>query len=281
MRKHLNVKAASLLLLLSAESSAQFFESMLKLNPFTNIGNNTVASFTGYNLLFHAGGIAATYGIIKSDLDYNLHNYFYKNESKYNAYSVPAVYIGYFSPLLLGGGMYITGLASDNTKTAAAGCAVLQASLLAISEMSILKAITGRQNPDAMVYTKSTDKSSNFRFGFMRNGIHWGWPSGHMMVSTAMVSSLTSFYSENKILTFISWASWAYMFAGVSVHEGNTMHWFSDIVTGSLMGFAIGNTVGKNFRLYYLNSKQSVVQGFQINPVVGYQFAGLKLEANW
>jgi hypothetical protein len=270
-----------LLFLLPFKASAQFTDPMKHLNPFTSIGNNAITCFTDYNLLFHAGGAVATYSIIKSDLDYDLHNYFFKNKNKFNAYSLPAVYIGYLSPLLLGGGMYISGLAFDNTKTATAGCAVLQASLLAFTEMTVLKAITGRQNPDAKTYTKETDKSSSFRFGFLRNGIHYGWPSGHMMVSTAMVSCLSSFYSDNKLLIEISWVAWVYMLTGVTVHDGNTMHWFSDIVAGSMMGYAIGNTVGKSFRLYYHNSKLPGVPVFQINPVVGYQFAGLKFETSW
>jgi hypothetical protein len=253
-----------------------------KITPFSNLGRNTLSSFTGYNALLHFGGVAATYGIIKSGMDYKIHNYFSQNREFYYTASTPAVYIGYTVPVCLGVGLYATGLINDNSKTAAAGCAVLQASLIAFSENCVLKAFTGRPNPDSYEYSVSTDRSDVFRFGFMRGGIHYGWPSGHMAVTTAVVSSLSSFYFDNKLLQAISWASWTYMFFGVLSHDGNTMHWTSDIVAGSMMGYAIGNTVGKNFREIYNgqigNTKELTIN---VQPKFSTSYAGILLNCNF
>lgn len=245
------------------------------ITPFTDIGHNALGSVSGYNFLYQAGSIGASAIIIKSGLDYKVHNYFSENKSNYNSSSIPAVYIGYTVPAGLGGFLYFSGLYNNNPKSAAAGCAVLQASLLAWAETSLLKAFTGRQNPDDFVYTKENDKSQTFRPGIMRNGIHYGWPSGHLAVTTAVVSSLTNFYFDNTIIKVTSWSMWAYMLYGVTVHDGNTMHWFSDVVTGSMMGYAIGSTVGKNFRKLYNNTIGVQETGYFIAPQINYNYLGL------
>ena len=239
-----------------------------EITPFSNLGKDAMRSVSGYNSLFHIGGIAATYVLIKSNIDYNVHNYFSQNIHIYDAPSIPAVYIGYTFPVILGIGMYSTGLLKNNPKTTAAGCAVLQASLLAFSENCILKAFTGRPNPDNFVYTKESNRSNIFKFGFLRNGVHYGWPSGHLEVTTAVVSSLSYFYFENKIIKATAWAAWSYMFLGVIAHEGNTMHWFSDAVAGSIMGFAIGSTVGKSFRRLYNNMENNKANSYYLQPQI-------------
>jgi len=248
-----------------------------EITPFSNLGTNAIHSFTGRNLFWQIGGVAASYGIIKTKTDYNVHNYFSENAEKYNTFSLPAVYIGYTVPVALGGGMYIYGLFSDNPKPAAAGSAVLQSAFLAWAETSVLKIFTGRQNPDNFIYTKDNDASETFRFGLMRNGIHYGWPSGHLAVCTAVISSLTTFYADNKFVKLASWVSWGYMFLGVVSHEGNTMHWFSDVVTGSMMGVAIGTTVGRKFGELYSNTPNNTKIGVVLTPFIHGQIVGVNM----
>lgn len=251
---------------------------MREVNPFTHLAANALNSITGYNMLLHIGGAASTYVVVNTDIDRKVHNYFFKNMGKYNVYSVPAVYIGYLAPITIGSSMYLAGLYNDNLKNACVGSVILQSSLLGLIESSALKAFTGRQNPDSWVYNKNNDKSSNFRFGFLRNGIHYGWPSGHMCTSTAVVSGLTAFYLDNRFVRNSVWVVWAYMFLGVTVHEGNTMHWFSDIIAGSMMGYAIGNTVGKEYRKLYDGNKIESATRILINPVVSINYTGLQVK---
>lgn len=273
---------SALLTIFNGTISSQVENWKHKITPFSNLGKNTLKSFTGNNALLHLGGIVATYGIIKSDVDYNIHNYFSANRDLYYTASTPAVYIGYTVPVCLGIGLYSFGYFKDKPKIAAAGCAVLQASLVAFSENCILKTFTGRPNPDPYIYTKLTDQSDVFKFGFMRGGVHYGWPSGHMAVTTAVVSSLSSFYFDNRTIKIVSWATWGYMFFGVLSHDGNTMHWSSDIVGGCMMGFAIGNTIGQNFRELYngttANKKQVTLN---VQPKVNNRFAGINLSCKF
>ncbi len=246
------------------------------ITPFSNIWGNTMDSFTGYNFLFHAGGAASTVLIIKSDTDYNVHNYFAEREDKINPYTVPAVYIGYVGPLAMGLGLYAAGYTGDDRETLAAGCAVLQASFLAWSYSTVLKTFTGRPGPDQGVYTKESDRSGEFEWGFMRNGIHYGWPSGHMSVSTAVISSMVYFYDDSVMVKVMGGIVWSYMAFGVTAHEGNTMHWLSDAAAGSLMGFAIGSTVGRNFRNRLVDGAENQKNGeVSFSPLISRDVTGL------
>ncbi len=248
---------------------------------FSDILRNTGESFWGYNLLFHAGGVASTYLIIESGADYRVHNYFARNKKTYNAASLPAVYIGYIAPLALGGTIYSIGLFGDDQKSLEAGSAVLQAGLITLCYTSILKAFTGRPNPDPGVYTKGNDRSGEFRWGFMRGGIHYGWPSGHMAVSTAVISSMIYFYEESVLVKILGGIMWLYMAFGVLAHEGNTMHWCSDVVAGSLMGFAIGSTVGRSFRSRWMNRRGVQIGGIGISPIISANRIGMVAEASF
>ena len=111
----------------------------------------------------------------------------------------------------------------------------------------MLKAITGRPNPKNENFNNAS-YSKKFNFGFMKSGAHYGWPSGHLMVNTAAVTSMMSYYKDDVLVNTLGLSYLTYLTASVISHEKSTMHWASDIVTGTLMGYAIGSSVGKYFR---------------------------------
>jgi membrane-associated phospholipid phosphatase len=234
-----------ILILLLFSCSYCFAQNTDQLNPFSDIGENSLKSFSGTNLIFHGTGIASTYILINSGLDYKIHNYFVQNG--YSPFFDPAVGIGYLMPVVLGGGLYLYGELDNKSKETAAGSAVVQAGLISVAYSTLLKAFTGRSNPHSGSY-ENNNASKEFQFGFMRGGIHYGWPSGHLCTNTAIVSSLIFFYKESTTIKIAGCLYLGYIFFGVIAHENNTMHWFSDTVAGFLMGYAIGSTVGKNFR---------------------------------
>ncbi len=234
---------------------SQFIESKLtltdiqspNLNLFGNLGNNIVNSFKGGNLYLQVAGIASTVLIVTTNTDYHVHKFFYEHEG-FGEAAMPVIRAGMFIPFVTGGSLYAYGKLGKDDRAVAASFAVLQSSLIAFLYNSLLKAVTGRPNPDWQHNSDMKALSKTFRFGFMRGGIFWGWPSGHTSSTMAVVSALTSFYSEKTWLKVAGYSLVAYMMYGVSsLHRGG-MHWFSDAVAAAFMSYAIGSTVGKYYR---------------------------------
>jgi hypothetical protein len=246
-------------------------ESSYSVNPFSDIGKNALDCFTKTNSIYHLAGLTSTYIIIGTGIDYKVHNYFVKN-TQFEPYSVPAVYAGYVFPILLGGGLLAYGELKNSSREKTAASAVIQASLISLVYSSALKFITGRPNPEPQEYGDKSS-SSTFRFGLNRGGMHFGWPSGHMMVNTAAVTSLLCFYKNNTELDILGSLYLGYLFYSVISHEKNTMHWFSDAITGTLMGYVIGSTIGKNFRGNFDDFKDKI--GCELK--IFNQFTGISI----
>ncbi len=214
---------------------------------FGNLGNNIINSFKGDNLYLHLAGVASTLLIVSTSTDYYVHKFFYDHE-EYGEAALPIIRAGMFIPFVTGGSLYAYGKFGKDDRAVAASFAVLQSSLVAFLYNSLLKAVTGRPNPDWQHHTDMKELSKTFRFGFMRGGIFWGWPSGHTSSAMAVVSALTTFYSEKTWLKIAGYSVVAYMMYGVtSLHRGG-MHWFSDAVAAAFLSYAIGSTIGKYYR---------------------------------
>ena len=124
--------------------------------------------------------------------------------------------------------------------------------------------------------------SRTFRFGFLRGGLHYGFPSGHLAVNTAAVTSLMAFYPGSAALKILGGVYLAYLVFGVSAHEGATMHWFSDVVAGTLMGLAIGSTVGRTYRQLYDDSVNNTDEGgIKFTPTLSPRCAGISLSVTF
>ncbi len=211
------------------------------------IGKNTISSFTGYNSLLHLSAFGATWGIIESDIDYKTQDFFSKRPGLSYAF-LPVAITGAIGPLALGIPLYIRGHNNSNSKLMGAGSAVLQSTIISFSYISLLKAITGRPHPDTEKYSDIKSLSREFDFGFGKKGIFWGWPSGHTGVTSAVLSSMMSYYPDKKWIQYGSITMILYTAIGVSGVNKGQMHWLSDGVAGMLTGYAIGTSVGKYFR---------------------------------
>lgn len=244
------------------------WKSIKFINPCTEIGGTIRTSFSGTNLLFHLGGLVASGAIIYSGTDYKVHNYFRENDG-FDKFSVPGVYLGYIVPVVLGAGLWAEGLYNHSSGKYLAGCAVLQATVIAVSYSTVLKAITGRPNPKNEKF-ENDSYSKEFNFGFLKRGAHYGWPSGHLLVNIAAVTSCMSYYKNNALVNTLGVTYLGYLTASVISHEKSTMHWTSDVVTGTLMGCAIGSSVGKFFRSKsgMTDMKLSEKTSFDISPNV-------------
>jgi len=213
----------------------------------TGIGENTVGSFTGWNALYHVAGAGATWGIIDIGADYRVHTYF-RGKPTLQYFFLPVGVTGSLGPLAVGGYLYFKGKGETDTETLGAGCAVLQANMITFTYISLLKAATGRPNPDPEKYGDMREASRTFRWGFGRGGIFWGWPSGHTGATMTTISALTAYYPGNIRLKVAGYSFVAYTMVGVCAIGNGSMHWASDAVAGALMGYAIGSSVGRGFK---------------------------------
>ncbi len=222
--------------------------------PWTGLDRNALAIFAESNAILHLSAVAGTVLIVESGLDTQVHNFFARNPF-FDKFSRPGVSFGSNLPIYLGAGLLGSGLIGGSSRLVSAGGAVLQASLLALCYTTGLKALTGRPGPAPVIYDDN-EASQTFHFGFLRGGVFHGWPSGHMLANTAAITSLLSFYRESTWLKVAGGAYLGYLWLSVLSHHGSAMHWFSDTVAGVLMGYAIGSTVGRDFRERWENKRE-------------------------
>ena len=259
---------------LSAFAQADSF----KVSPFTNLGSNIRHSFAGWNSLFHLGAVGATAGLIKSGTDCDVQQYFNSHEDL-SAIFFPVAMTGGLVPIGTSIGLYARGRISRNGEILGAGCALVQANALSFVKVSLLKAVTGRPYPDYWRCEDMDSLSRVFRWGFMRGGIFWGWPSGHANATMTTVSCLTNYYPDKLWLKIGGYAFAAYTMAGVAAVKNGNMHWFSDGLAGAMMGYAVGSTVGRSFRQCMdRGKKDNPRSGLKIMPVFSGDYCGVALE---
>lgn len=151
----------------------------------------------------------------------------------------PAVIAGQAVPMILPLFLLLLGIALENAKTTRAAWALGQAAFIGWFTSSCYKALTGR---DPLPHGIGNDTSQVFRFGLLRHGIFWGWPSSHTAVAFAMAVTVLTLFPRKRWLGAAAILYAIYIGVGVSI----TIHWFSDFAAGVLIGTAIGATVGKS-----------------------------------
>ena len=209
------------------------------LNRFlSTLPHNIIGTFKGWKITVHIVAAVLTLILITSGFDWL---YFQSTRGpELRLWMFPAVIIGQRVPMVLPLLLLLTGILLEHAKTIRIACAIGQAALIGWFISSCYKAVTGR---DALPHTVRTDTSHIFRFGFLRHGIFWGWPSSHTAVAFAMAVTLFILLPRKKWLGTAAIIYALYIGVGVSM----TIHWFSDFAAGVLIGTAIGLTVGKRF----------------------------------
>ncbi len=245
-------------------------------NLFGNFGNNILDSFKGNNLYLHLAGIALTSILVTQNVDYKVEHFFNQNPI-YGQWARPILVTGQLLPFIVGGGLYAYGKLDRNDEFVGASFAVLQASLIEFLYNSTLKAITGRPGPDWRHHSDMESLSKTFRFGFLRGGIFWGWPSGHTSATMAVVSALTNYYPNVTWLKIVGYTWVAYTIFGVSSVNRGGMHWFSDAIAAALMSYAVGSTVGKYYRSVYNNAASANTNSQRVNVMPEVNPIGINL----
>lgn len=220
----------------------------------------------GWPLAFHAVGGGATYLLSTNDVDLQVARFAARqNELAYGIAFTPGMMMGAFFPVLVPGYMYFI---SDDKALNNTGAVAAQATAVAFLYNNILKAVSGREHPDA---EKNSGKMSrDFKWGFFRRGVFYGWPSGHSMTNAALAMSIASYNRDNPFVVAGCGMYASYIATSMVLGAKGEAHWFSDAVAGVLMGASFGWYIGGTF----YNEKRSQVAFL---PLVYDDYKGVML----
>lgn len=203
---------------------------------------NTIQCFRGRNLLWQLLAIVLTWIIVTSDFDW-----YYFTSTRIpglRAWLFPAVRLGMLLPVLVPLALLAIGALKKAPQIRNTAFALGQAAFLGLAISSFYKAFTGRIHPPrTLVHGPLIDTSHGFRFGLLRGGMFWGWPSSHTTVAFAMAVALWQLYPGNRPLRYAAVFYACYVGIGVSI----SIHWFSEFVAGAIIGSVIGAAVGGSF----------------------------------
>lgn len=216
------------------------------LNLFYKMPQNLGGAFRGNAIFWQLLAFALTSVCVVTGFDW--YYYVHLHDSAIAKILFPAVGIGFLVPILLPVILMLLGAIRKNSSTLLAGYATAQASFLGWLFSAAYKSLTGRSGPPGEAFSsfsidKVQDISHVFKFGFLRGGIFWGWPSSHTMTSFSLSFALVALFPNNKSIRYIAIAYALYIGLGVSM----SIHWFSDFAAGAIFGTLVGLSVGKSF----------------------------------
>jgi membrane-associated phospholipid phosphatase len=214
---------------------------------FYNLPKNIARCFWGYNLFWHLLAIILTYIIVISNFDWL---YFtFPKASFLRSFVSPAVRLGGLLPIIVPFELYVIGTIGKDSRTVNTAYALGQAAIIGLVVAAFYKAFTGRVHPPRLNMQNAIDISREFRFGFLRGGMFWGWPSSHTTIAFAMAVTLLMLYPKNRFVKYLAILYAFYIGFGVSIR----IHWFSEVVAGAIIGTVIGVTVGRSFAVSSAN----------------------------
>jgi membrane-associated phospholipid phosphatase len=211
----------------------------LRMKQFlVTIPGNFIGCFKGWRFVWHLVAIVLTAILVLSGFDWQY--YLATRHPELRFWMWPAVGIGGLLPIALPLILFAFGIIAKNGRAILAGWAVGQAELLGAFVAAAYKAFTGRVHP---AHSVGADISHVFRFGFLRGGVFWGWPSSHATIAFAMAVTVFTLCPKQRWLGWVAILYAFYVGIGVSL----TIHWFSDFVAGAIIGSVVGAVVGKCF----------------------------------
>lgn len=203
---------------------------------------NLAACFKWPMIIGHLLAAGLTACLVLSGFDWQ-----YFSATRHSAllsWAFTAAPIGGLIPLALPVALFLVGILFKSPMTTMTGWAISQAELIGSIVSSAYKAFTGRVHPPLSMWTEAgPDLSHGFRFGFLRGGVFWGWPSSHTTIAFAMAFTVFTLFPRRRWLGLLAIGYALYIGIGVSM----TIHWFSDFVAGMIIGTMIGVAVGKSF----------------------------------
>jgi membrane-associated phospholipid phosphatase len=178
--------------------------------------------------------------------------------------------VSLYAPFVLAGGvlvMHVGGALGGSCAVRRPTAAMLQGIVLGLGVTSLVKWGTGRSWPnggrdphaaDRLEYPGTAREFRPFRAGLA------AFPSGHTL--TMMVAAAAFRAAEPEL----GWLAWSGYPLALGVGAGMWLgdhHWASDVISGALLGEAIGGSVGRSFATDAAEAAHQV--GFVVVPVEG------------
>jgi len=153
------------------------------------------------------------------------------------------------APYVLGGAVLVGYSVSLGVRACGAQrpqAAMLQAMVLSVGSTVLLKWAVGREWPNAGLDPNSPDRLEHPEYAehFTPFRSFGAWPSGH---TSFMFAAASSFRTSTPGLGVLSWFGYPLSLGVAAGMWLGDHHWASDIVSGALIGEAIGSSVGRGF----------------------------------
>lgn len=197
-------------------------------------------------LLLTTGAFAAPFAMAPTGFDHDLRRL--AQTSLGGRYDQEPVSV--LTPYVMTGGLVVgvaVAASLDECEWQRPQAAMLQAVALTAGTVALLKLAAGRTwpngggDPNAADRLDHPERATQFRP--WREGLA-AWPSGHTAVMTAAAAALRTSVPELGILRFVGYPLALGVAAGMWLGDH---HWASDILSGALLGEAIGSAAGRSF----------------------------------
>jgi len=183
-------------------------------------------AFSWYWLMWLGVAIAGTFVLVVSGIDWK----YYELTRSPSLFSVVmfAGLAGFVIPVLAPLFLLFISFTRTRLELRTMAFTIAGSELFAYLISVFLKTFTGRFQPNL---AHGLDISREFHFGFLENGIFWGWPSSHAAVAFAGSVAL-ALLVHNKTIRIVAIIYACSIGFGASVG----FHWLSDVLTGALVG---------------------------------------------
>jgi membrane-associated phospholipid phosphatase len=243
--------------------------------PLDGVGPDLADAFGAGNLPYYAGAVGATAVIAWTGADYEIHERLSRTNER-RPWSKTASIAGYVVPTVVPAALWLGGMAAHDREITGAGAATVQAVIVSMSTTALLKLATGRPRPAVDESIDDRDAPRTFE-PFQRIS---AWPSGHATGATTVAATLTAYYPEKPWIPLLGYPVALAIGLGMIDLDG---HWTSDVVAGTLIGQAVGWSIGRNFRKRVRGERVSrhAFQLAPLPPLASGGTSGMALSGRW
>jgi membrane-associated phospholipid phosphatase len=195
-----------------------------------------------FQLILLLFGIAVsgflTWVCIISGIDWQIAKFF-KANSIFIYAAIPGVVAGMIVPFVIIGYYFLKGKKDRNKVYSAIALKLGLGFFTSFIISTILKSVTNRTDMEPFESLGNYDFSNGFRWGFLNSNSLWesfseGWPSGHTFIATTFLVILLPILKKTQKLYHS-----LYVFV-IMLSVVTSFHWFSDILSGAMLGIIIG-----------------------------------------